>query len=47
MTSRAPGDKMYFIKILKNRQVSIGRSFRNSDGEETDIVQVSILFIAF
>ncbi len=40
MDSRNLGDMMYFVKILKNREVSIGKSIRNSDGEETDIVQV-------
>ncbi len=40
MGSSALGDRMYFIRVLKNREVYIGKSFRNSDGEETDTVQV-------
>ena len=42
MADDAPGERMYTVKILRNRRVTIGRSARGEDGvEETEDVQTA------
>ncbi len=41
--SRLDGSAMYTITAVKNREVAISRSFRDSNGEETDKQQMGAI----